>query len=50
MNQPHRPDTAIRPQGDVRAVALARLIAEVSGPTVKAAAGQYNRTYNRHNR
>lgn len=31
-------------------VALARVIAEVRTQDVRAAAGAYNRTYNRHNR
>ncbi|MBR0553742.1 YhhA family cyclophane-containing RiPP [Stakelama marina] len=34
----------------LNSVALARVIAEVRAGDVRAAAGAYNRTYNRHNR
>lgn len=49
MDQSRQSDTVLRAK-EVPSAALARLIAEVTGPEVKAAAGRYNRTHNRHNR
>lgn len=49
MDQSHRTDAGISAK-DVPSAALARLIAEITGPAVKASAERYNRTYNRHNR
>lgn len=49
MNKPHRSEAVLHAK-EIPSAALARLIAEVTGPEVKAAAGRYNRTHNRHNR
>jgi hypothetical protein len=49
MNQTPRTATAI-PAKDAHSVALARLFAEVVGPSLATSSGRYNRTYNRHNR
>ncbi|MFA4900091.1 MAG: YhhA family cyclophane-containing RiPP [Brevundimonas sp.] len=49
MDRPQQTDTILRAK-EVPSAALARLIGEVTGPEVKAAAGRYNRTHNRHNR
>lgn len=47
-----RSNNQIRANVDVplSSVALARVIVEVRSGDVRAAAGAYNRTYNRHNR
>lgn len=49
MSHSQRPDVMLR-TSEVPPAALARLIAEVAGPELKASAGRYNRTHNRHNR
>lgn len=49
MDQPRQTETVFRAK-EVSSAALARLIAEVTGPEAKASAGRYNRTHNRHNR
>lgn len=52
MDRPHRANPVAQPKtvSPVSPVALARLVAEVSGPEAPTPPGRYNRTYNRHNR
>jgi len=49
MDHSRQTETLLRSK-EVSSAALARLVSEVTGPQVKAAAGRYNRTHNRHNR
>jgi hypothetical protein len=49
MDQPRQIDIVLRAK-ELSSAALSRLIAEVTVPEAKAAAGRYNRTHNRHNR